>query len=811
MTTCEPGSGPPHILIAGLSDTLAFWLQRRLGQVSTRVVHTAQETLDELAEKTCSLLIIDHGLTDIEATEVLSRLRNGLGLGTLPVLYCLDQGLGSGLSGRLVGQLGVSQLLFHPIDSEELARQAAATLGIPLPPAQSPATRMQRRTQAGIASIWHQYKDAIIGRLSVIEKAVQALASGSLDAELRRQAEREAHKLAGSVGTFGFVKASRLAREAEQMLRREEALTADQVPRLSLLAVAIKSELECPTTRTPRPAPNDERPLLLIVDDDEKLVEQLSAEASERGMRVEIARNLIDARELLFLRRPNVVLMDPALQDSAEDGMALVADLSDRTPPVPVIVHTGLNAFTDRVEVARLGGRGFIEKPSLPSRTIGTVVQLMARLRASTARVLAVDDDPCTLEAVREIIEARGWSVTTLDDPLKFWDMLEKTAPNVLVLDLDMPHLSGVELCRVVRNDPRWVSLPVVFLTAYTDPDTVRCVYSAGADDFVGKPLVGPELVARISGCLERSQLVRSMAETDGLTLVANRKKSLQVLDEYLRLSDREYQPVCLSILNLDRFRTINDRFGFLAGDRVLRRLGLMLLHAFRGEDIVARWSGEEFVVGMYGMTREDGIHRLAEVLEALRLEVFTGPDAGRFRASFSAGVAQYPADGADLEALYRSANRALRQAKAAGRDRVKAVELTERDGGPDRTADVVLVDDDAETAEAVIQGLKTRGYRTFWLQDGQAAAAALTGSNPCVQARLVLISVEVPGLDGLSLLKRLAEDGVTKRTPVVMLTPQSGCAIAAAAMAAGALGSAAKPINMPALLRTVRRVVAGE
>ncbi len=128
----------------------------------------------------------------------------------------------------------------------------------------------------------------------------------------------------------------------------------------------------------------------------------------------------------------------------------------------------------------------------------------------------------------------------------------------------------------------------------------------------------------------------------------------------------------------MDHFKRVNDHYGHAAGDEVLRRLGELLLRSFRGEDIVARWGGEEFIVGMYGMSRDDGVQRLAAVLKTWRQEEFSGPGDVQFRITFSAGVAEYPTDGADLQALYRAADQTLYQAKKAGRDRVLSV-----GGGP--------------------------------------------------------------------------------------------------------------------------------
>jgi diguanylate cyclase (GGDEF)-like protein len=155
------------------------------------------------------------------------------------------------------------------------------------------------------------------------------------------------------------------------------------------------------------------------------------------------------------------------------------------------------------------------------------------------------------------------------------------------------------------------------------------------------------------------------------LTGLANRYKSTKVLGQLLSLAGRHRQPFSLAVVDLDHFKRINDQYGHAIGDEVLRRLGALFLRSFRSEDVVARWGGEEFIVGMYGITRDDVVHRLTEVLETLRQEAFTSADGVRFQVTFSAGVATYPTDGTELATLYRVADQALYQAKEAGRNRV--------------------------------------------------------------------------------------------------------------------------------------------
>jgi diguanylate cyclase (GGDEF)-like protein len=643
----------------------------------------------------------------------------------------------------------------------------------------------------------------------VLEQAAQALSAGTLDDALRQRAEREAHKLTGSLGTFGFARGSQLAWELEQALRTGVPLEQTEASRLSELVGTLRRELEQPlAVQSPTPAAEEKRPLLLVITTDTELAEQLTGEAAARGVRTNTVPTLPSARTAISRERPDVVLLDLSPPEGTEDSLELLSQLSAQTQPVPALVLTSRNAFVDRVEVARRGGCGFLQKPLPPAQIIESVVHFLTQHQAAEALVLAVDDDLQVLDLLHALLESRGIALTTLSDPLRFWDVLQATSPDLLMLDVDMPSLNGIELCRVVRNDQRWAGMPVLFLTAHTDADTIHRVFAAGADDFVGKPIVGPELLTRITNRLERSRLLRTLAETDALTGVANRYKSTQVIEQFLSLATRQQQPFCLAILDIDHFKRVNDRYGHATGDEVLRRLGEVLRRSFRGEDVVARWGGEEFVVGMYGMHRDDGVQRLAEVLEVWRQEEFNGAENERVHVTFSAGVAEYPVDGAELLALYRAADQALYQAKATGRDRVLPVGWQPEEGQAEHRADVVLVDDDETLAGLLLPAMQTRGHRTYWLKNGQEALESLGGANPRLRARILLLDVNLPGLDGLSLLKRLAEEHVTQDTRIIMLTARSADSDIVTALEAGAFDHVAKPFSLPVLLQRIRRAL---
>ncbi|MDX6578719.1 MAG: hypothetical protein QOJ47_268 [Gaiellales bacterium] len=526
-----------------------------------------------------------------------------------------------------------------------------------------------------LAGIWERHHAGILRQVGVLEDAVVALVRDELDDARREQAKREAHKLAGSLGTFGLAGASEQASELERLLDGSAALGPASVPRLSELVVAVRDAVHDTPTAAPTPedgpSVHETAPLLLIVEDDIPLAERLAPEAARRGMRVEIAASPAEGRAIVAHARPDGVLLDLTFEAGTADAYALLSELTGATPAVPVLVSTMRDTLTDRVEVVRRGGRGFVTKSLPPQQVIDQVTQLMERAHAPATTLLAVDDDPVVLDTVRALLEPHGIRVVTLDDPLRFWNELDRLRPDVILLDVDMPGVSGIELCRVLRNETRWATVPVLVLTARRDPASIERIFAAGADDHLAKPVIAGELLTRLRNRVERQMLHRALAETDGLTGVPNRHTSTQGLDRLLRLAARYEQPLALATLDLDRFKQVNDLHGHAAGDAVLRRFGSLLLETFRGEDVVGRWGGEEFVVGMYGMSAANARERLADLLAVFEREQFEGAGGARFGVAFSAGVAQYPEDGAHLAALYQAADAALYRAKAGGRGRV--------------------------------------------------------------------------------------------------------------------------------------------
>lgn len=388
-----------------------------------------------------------------------------------------------------------------------------------------------------VTKVWEKFRASLKDKLVLFEQAIANFACGTPNPDLQREATIEAHRLIGSLGSFGLPEGSEVARKIEQWLATETQLEHQEARQAFALIEQLRQIIdrrkqEKPDRQaivstdaatgqllhlqTPLALPATEPILtrLLIVDDDVILAEQIKIAARAWNIEVEIRTTLASAREAMMQDSFDLILLDLSFPATLEDGLTFLSELANQSVSPPVMVMTGRNRLTDRVAVARLGGRAFLQKPISPNQLLQTVAQTLPSVRRDSNRVLVVDDDPTLLSVLTTLLNPWGLEIATLDDSQQFWEVLEAFVPNLLLLDVEMPHFSGPELCQAVRNDPRWGEIPVLFLTTQTDAEAVRQMFMVGADDYIMKPVVEPELVTRVLNRLERLQTQDTREQT---------------------------------------------------------------------------------------------------------------------------------------------------------------------------------------------------------------------------------------------------------------------------------------------------------
>ncbi|MCG8362531.1 MAG: response regulator [Pseudanabaenales cyanobacterium] len=386
----------------------------------------------------------------------------------------------------------------------------------PIPPTSAPPASLQTGKQtkalAAIAGAWEQYKGQIMGRLGVLEQTLAVLPVGALNDERQQQAQQAVHSLVGTLGTFGLAEGSRLAQRLEHLLQEITPLEPAQVKLFELLVAALRREIEATPTGQFLESTQME-PLRLLVVHDPTLLTQ--PQAAAHSLHTEFAPTLSQAREFIDRQPLDAVLIKICFSNPASDalisqseGLAFIEELAYQTPSLLVLAVTDSDRLTDRIEVLRRGAHACLPQPVTPSQIVASVAQTGGKSNPG-AKVMIVDDDPQLLGTLQILLAPWDFKLTTLEDPHQFWDVLKRVEPDLLVLDVEMPDVNGLELCQLLRSDPHWSQLPVLFLTAHTDAKTQHQVFAIGADDYMSKPVVAAELATRVLNRLERVQSLR--------------------------------------------------------------------------------------------------------------------------------------------------------------------------------------------------------------------------------------------------------------------------------------------------------------
>jgi two-component system, cell cycle response regulator len=297
-------------------------------------------------------------------------------------------------------------------------------------------------------------------------------------------------------------------------------------------------------------------------------------------------------------------------------------------------------------------------------------------------KILIADDSIISRHLLEATLRKWGYDVIVACDGIEAWDELQKDdGPSIAILDWVMPGLTGPEVCRLVRQNAREPYTYLLLLTSKSSKEDLIEGMEAGADDYITKPFDQHELKVRLragtrivelqSELLTARETLREQATKDFLTRVWNRSSILEILDRELARGEREDRSVGVVLIDLDRFKNINDTYGHFAGDAVLHEAARRLQSAIRSYDAIGRYGGEEFLVVLPGCDEACTFGQAERLRRFLREDALQlGECSHTLTASFGACSSQAGVKTAS-ESLIRIADDALYRAKREGRDRV--------------------------------------------------------------------------------------------------------------------------------------------
>ena len=628
----------------------------------------------ELAEKEDpDLMIVDGLLPDTTGVEWIAALRARGNQRPVIFLSSLSAyGWGSRTIHRLTGELKVAVILQKPIIPALFVEQVEQALKESAPARPKAEMDLER----GLAALRADYGKTLPHKLRELSLALDRALNGPEDPFLLAEARSQSHRLRGTAGSYGFIAIGEAAGRIEDALSQLGEVDAARHPGLwAEMRRALAEGQRVAAAITPDAVQGTSAVTthrLLAVDDDRAFLRYVEELGRLHFIEVLTAQSAAEALDKARRFPPHAAFLDVMLAPP-ERSFSLAQEL--RALPgcekLPIAFVSGVSPIENRVAAAHAGASLFLPKPLDADTFIAATQQLFLEHGAEQARILVVDDDEDFLARVSVLLGHAGMHVDTLRDSSQILEAIEDRRPDLVVLDVLMPGVSGYDICRTLRAVPRYQNLPVLVVTARSGLESRLAAFQAGADDYIHKPFVDAELLARIQVRVDRARLVRERADKDALTGLLLRRAFMEGLTSRMAEAARHQRPLSVCLIDLDEFKRLNDGYGHLTGDRVLAGIGKLFASRFRMEDLRGRWGGEEFILGFPGENAETVHAVVSRVLAEFGATRFEGDGGEAVQATFSAGVASFPGDGATVDALLRAADRRLYEAKRLGRNRV--------------------------------------------------------------------------------------------------------------------------------------------
>jgi two-component system cell cycle response regulator len=297
-------------------------------------------------------------------------------------------------------------------------------------------------------------------------------------------------------------------------------------------------------------------------------------------------------------------------------------------------------------------------------------------------KILMVEDSRVSLEVYAQRLERRGYQVATAISAEEARVELASGIPDLILLDVFMPKVSGFDFVRELRGDAKTARVPIILISALSDTQHIVAGLELGANDYVTKPIVMPILTARMEALLRSSELVRrlevqtellsKLAAFDDLTGVFNRRSMFHHLEAELSRCRRYGRSLGVLMADIDHFKRVNDDHGHLVGDQALRWVATTLQNELRSMDFLCRYGGEEFCA-ILPETNRAGVARAGERLRAAIDRAHFSQDGVELSLSISLGGASWSADeSTEFPDLLAHADAALLEAKRSGRNQVR-------------------------------------------------------------------------------------------------------------------------------------------
>lgn len=521
------------------------------------------------------------------------------------------------------------------------------------------------------------YSQRLPEKLAAINNAYIAACHGQEKA--LQQMHYLVHSIVGSAGTFGYAAlgstAQLLEKELAELAQKTDVLGVPQRKKIQKLlddmmvlssqcTPRFESEVIAPSTDTPTQH-------IIIIEDDVLLAQEMASQLAIYGWHSSVFHNAKDAKEALCSQNPVAVIVDIRLPEGLLAGTELIQQIrfehSDYI--VPTIVISSNWDWPSRLSAARAGADAYLVKP-LDFTLLNEKLDCLTKPQDQKPyQVLVIDDEPLLCQHYSKVLTEAGMHVVSLEDPALLLSTLNDFSPDLILLDLYLTHCNGIEVAKIIRQDNKFTDLSIVFLSSEIEENIQLIAMKAGADDFLHKPIEDAVLIKAVSMRIARFRALRELTRQDRMTGLLNQIAFHLQLEFEIGRIQRSDEALSVVVLDIDKFKHINDEYGHPVGDAVIQSLARVLKKRLRRTDVIGRLGGDEFGIIMTDTSPQVAANVLDELrVEFTKLRHFANQSV--FTCTFSAGVAGFQHK-TSLDDVLQAADDALYVSKKKGRNQV--------------------------------------------------------------------------------------------------------------------------------------------
>lgn len=538
-----------------------------------------------------------------------------------------------------------------------------------------------------LKALFQQYMKKLPQKLKVIEKLIRDIITEQHDRSYYEILYNEIHSLSGSSITYGLraiaATCQKLEKQFAALITKNTSPSASQKEKLMTVYYDLQKQIDDATHSIVSPKSNGKfksmhkikgeavsmKEIILIVKPDTTISKELTHQLQYYGFEISVYNKIPQIKKTKIKNSKIIFIVDVSYLSTSETVYKSIRKLKQNNPlNVHIVFFAENDSFQKRLQAVRKDADAFFVLPLDITEMLDNLHTLTNDEAHEPYHILIVDDDPEQIAWCALWLQQAGMITSVVSNPMQVIPQIIETKPELILMDMYMPNCSGLELAKIIRQQKAFVSIPIIFLSIENNIHKQYEALHLGGDDFLTKPIKPEHLIASVTIRANRYRKLRFYMERDSLTGLLNHTRSEEQLEIELKRAERLKTTLSYSMIDIDFFKQVNDNYGHLSGDRILKSLANLLQERLRRSDIIGRYGGEEFAVILPNTDARNAFLVIDEIRKNFSQIKHRSGDR-EFFVTVSAGIASFP-HFSSFESINEAADKALYHAKQHGRNK---------------------------------------------------------------------------------------------------------------------------------------------